>query len=558
MSTPTEQDPTTLIDLVCRKSRAVKSKTGRREISVSAQESRGRRTAAELGLTVRHVWREVGSASRFRTSKKTPQQDLALRALEDGEIGALWVFRLDRWTRRGAGAVLAIVEPRDGRPRRLLVDNNDPDNPGIALDSANPRDRSELIRRAEDAREETEVLSQRIRNTKTFQRDNGEWLNGVAPYGLRIVTVVVEGEDGEEVEERKLSRDTETSALWPDRPEVTKADLAREITYTLPLQGVAKRKIALLMNERGIASPTGGQWAVAQIHSMIGSPVYAGWQVAGRSDGKSRRLVYRNEDGERVSVMVGPSLLTQEEWDEANRVSRGVGPPLGSDNWKARHLLTDLLQCAGCGYGMTWRGTGYSCWRPGAGSVCLSPAFVAVKSAEEWVHARWSTRLHAAEETDPLLRIVAERWSARQDPEASADEADARAALAEAETALSRLWSDRRAGLYDGPSEGFFAPALRDANAAVVDAQARVKEAQGTRNLDIGFLLDYEEQDKAWRSADEPLRRDLLRLAIRKIVVKKAAYRGQKFHGPSRLCFEWLDGEVEEWEEAPRPKDTAR
>lgn len=542
MTTPTE-DTSTLIDLVCRKSQAVKSKTGRREISVSAQEARGRRVAAELGLTVRHVWREVGSASRFRRSKSVPKQDLALQALERGEVGALWVFRLDRWTRRGAGAILSIVEPQDGRPRRLLVDNGDPDNPGIGLDSANPRDRSELIRRAEDAREETEILSERVRNTKTFQRDNGEWLNGVAPYGLRIVLVTAEDEDGEEIEERKLERDTETSAGIPGEPHVTKLEIARWITYEAPVAGIPKRKISKMLNDRGVPSPTGGTWAFSTVANMIDNPVYAGWQITGREDGKSRRLLYRNAAGGKVSVMVGPPVLTEDEYNEAQAASRGIGPPGDKQAWRARHILTDLLECTGCGSSMTWRGKGYACWRPGAGGVCPAPAYVAQQSAEEYVYERWSARLAAMEPGDKLLTIVGDRWKARQDPQASEDEAAARAALADAEAALSRLWKDRRAGLYDGPSERFFAPALAEANQAVLDAQKAVEAARGPEATDISFLLEPLEQQEAWDSADDALKRDLLRLAIRRIHVSKADYRGQAFDGQKRMKIVWHDDE---------------
>lgn len=531
-------DPATLIDLVCRKSHAARG-PGRREISVSAQESRGRRTAQGLGLTVRHVWREVGSASRFRRSRATPKQDLALAALEAGEIGALWVFRLDRWTRRGAGAILAIVEPPDGRPRRLLVDNGDPDNPGVSLDSANPRDRSELIRRAEDAREETEVLSQRVRNTKIFQRDAGEWLNGAAPYGLRIVLVTSLDEDGEEVQERKLEVDPDTSAGIPGEPDVTRSDIAREITYVLPVAGVAKRRIAARMNARGVPSPAGGSWAYSTVANMIGNPAYAGWQITGRAEGRSRRMLYRNGAGARVSVMAGEPLLSGAQYGEAQAAARGSGPPGDVQSWRAKHLLTDLLTCAGCGSSMPSRGRGYACWRPGAGGQCSAPAYVATLSAEGYVYRRWSARLAAAEPGDALLDAVGARWAALRDPETSAAASAARVALADAEAALSRLWRDRRAGLYDGPSEGFFAPELREANGAVVAAQQALGAAQGGAKADIGFLLDPVDQAEAWGAAGPELKRDLLRLAIKKIVVVKAQRQGEAFDGEKRMTITW-------------------
>lgn len=44
-------------------------------------------------------------------------------------------------------------------------------------------------------------------------------------------------------------------------------------------------------------------------------------------------------------------------------------------------------------------------------------------------------------------------------------------------------------------------------------------------------------------SADDALRRDLFRLAIRRIRVTKADYRGQAFDGHKRMAFAWHDDE---------------
>ncbi|MFE1287831.1 recombinase family protein [Streptomyces sp. NPDC058751] len=290
-------------------------------------------------------------------------------------------------------------------------------------------------------------------------------------------------------------------------------------------------------------SPTGKTWAFSTVANMIDNPAYAGWQVTGREEGKSRRLLYRNAAGEKVSVMIGPAVLTEKEWNAAQAASRGTGPPGGKESWKARHVLTDLLECTGCGGSMTWRGKGYSCWRPGAGGVCPAPAYVAQESAEGHVFYRWSTRLAALDPGDRLLSIVAERWKARQDPEATEGEAAARAALADAEAALSRLWKDRRAGLYDGPSESYFAPSLKEANDAVLTVRKTLDGARGQGSVDISFLLETVDQHEAWEVADDLLKRDLLRLAIRRIRVKKADYRGQAFDGLKRMEIIWHDDE---------------
>jgi DNA invertase Pin-like site-specific DNA recombinase len=539
-------DPAVLIDLFCRKSRAKASK-GKREISISAQEARGRLIAVELGLVVRHVWREVGSASRFSTRGARKEQTAALKALERGDVGALWVYRLDRWDRRGAGAILKIIEPDDGRPRRLLFDNGDPDNPGIGLDSTNPRDRKELIRRAEDAREETEILSERVRNTKTHQRANGEWVNATAPYGLRVTLVEVEDEDGDVLDERKVEIDT-APAGHPADPTVTKADIARRAAYLLPIEGHSSRAIAALLNSEGVPSPAGGTWAQATIRDMVRNPAYAGWQTTGRQDGRNRRVLYRDATGSRVSVMTGPPLLTDAQQAEAQSALKGAsGLGLPADGrphtTRARHILTGLTRCAGCGGSMPASGRGYKCWRSSSGKTCPAPAFAAKAPLEAFVHARWFERLTNAEPDDLLVQVVADRWAANVQPQATADSKAALMALTDAEERLSQVWDDRRRGLYSGPSEGFFAPALQEASAAVLAAKQALNKSVSNLGPDVvGFLMDPNSCEDAWERADEATKRDLLKLAIDEIKITKAPGRGQPFDGMARTSFKWADG----------------
>jgi DNA invertase Pin-like site-specific DNA recombinase len=540
------EDPSKLIDLYCRKSKR-KASGGKREISISAQETRGRLIADKLGLTVRHVWREVGSASRFSTRKSRTDQDAALAALERREVAALWVYRMDRWDRRGAGAILRIIEPEDGLPRRIIFDNGDPDNPGIGLDSSNPRDRKELIRKAEDAREETEILSERVRNTKTHQRSNGEWVNATAPYGLKVVLIEKEDEDGDVIVERKLAID-DALAGDPAKPERTKAQVAFDITYNFPVnKGFSDRATAGYWNDRKVPSPSGGTWAHATVRDMIQNPVYAGWQTTGRQDGKSRRLLYRDSAGNRVSVMHGPPLLTDEQQREAQDARKGVaGSGVPKDGrahtTRASHLLTGILRCAGCGGSMSFSGTTYTCWKPKAGKPCPAPAVAARKSLEEFVYWRWWMKLTNSEPDDELVIAVADRWAARVQPQATEDSKAAMEALGLAEQRLARVWADRKAGYYDGPSEMYFRADLAEASEAVAEAKKALEVSTARRGVDIGFLMDPESCEGAWEAADKPLRRALLHLAIDYVTVTKAPYRGSPFKGMERTRFRWADG----------------
>ncbi|MGK5730103.1 recombinase family protein [Streptomyces sp. URMC 124] len=536
-------DTSNLIDLFCRKSKAVKSRASRgrkRELSTSAQEARGRAVATELGLTVRHVWIEVGSASRFSKRKQRDEQDKALDALVKGETGALWVYKLDRWDRTGAGAILKIIEPEDGIPRRLLFDNGDPDNPGIGLDSTNRRDRGELIRAAERAREETDLLSERVTDTKAHQRSTGQWVQGRAPYGTEIV--IVEDPDDPEEERRTLRRCDEPAD--PDRPEgPTKGDIARRIIVETADDEPSTRRMAATLEDEGFPGPRGpgSKWIHTTVRSMIHNPIYAGWQTI-RPNGTTRHQVFRDEKGNRVRVWEG--LVTDAEQHAAmDRLSGVQHSPktqrMMQAGGRARHLITSYTFCTGDGSRMQHNGKGYKCSR---WEYCPRPAFVSRKPIEEYVFERWITRLGASTPGDPLQTLVAQRWAALVQPEETAEARQAAEALKSAEAAMKRLEKDRRAGLYDGAAEPLYAPAMREAIADVDVARKRVKQTASASSLDIDFLVDPLQAREAWEGADSALRRELIRLAITRIDVAKAPYHAAPWNGDKRVWITWVDG----------------
>ncbi|MGW0822883.1 recombinase family protein [Streptomyces sp. NPDC002845] len=115
----------TEIDLYLRKS--ARDREGGRALTFRAQEARGRQWADDNGFTVRKVWKDnIGAWS----DTNRPDFDNALAALADGEVHALWCYAVDRWSRKGAGSVVPLLD----RGRRIIADYE-------RLDSAEPRDR---------------------------------------------------------------------------------------------------------------------------------------------------------------------------------------------------------------------------------------------------------------------------------------------------------------------------------------------------------------------------------------------------------------------------------
>ncbi|MFE2012308.1 recombinase family protein [Streptomyces sp. NPDC059491] len=493
------------IDLYLRKSAITRQRE--RALTFRAQEERGRRWASDNGYVVRKVWADNLSAY---TDTVRPEFDKAITALKEDEVPALWCYACDRFSRKGAGAVIPLLDSG----KRIVFDYE-------RLDSADPRDRRDIINRAEEAREYSAFLSHRVSDTKTQQRNEGAWL-GAAPYGYEIAD--------------ELSRKLRHGKHWPTLVEI----------FEKTAQGMSARSIAMTFNgaEPPVPSPDGKAWGGSTIHRMIQSPVYEGWQAVALKKG-GRSTPYRDDKGERISVLadgvepVPPELVKRARMAVAGHGA--VAPEYRSG--KPKHLLSGLLRCASCGGGAAIHGRSYRCYNFTVGKPCAEPMSAMRSLIEEYVYAKWREAVLRADisDADPLMVAVAERWVALTKPEETDEHRHALAAVKAAEKALERLAEDRGAGIYDGAMGRFFPRLVAEAEADLASAQRRASEFNG--RVDLTLFDDFDALDAAWRAADGDLRRDLIRLAVDRVTVTKGARRGAPFDGDARCAIAWAQPE---------------
>ncbi len=125
------------------------------------------------------------------------------------------------------------------------------------------------------------------------------------------------------------------------------------------------RSLAVELNDRGVASPSGGQWQFTHIKSMLKHPVYIGWMTFGRRSGglyhhvgadgelKSSRRNGASFDG--YAPIIVPDnhepLIDKATFDAAQAKllerSRVAGGPM------RKYLLSGILRCGHCGGIMT-------------------------------------------------------------------------------------------------------------------------------------------------------------------------------------------------------------
>ncbi|QDQ12483.1 recombinase family protein [Streptomyces spectabilis] len=506
------------VDLLLRKSKIVRE--GERALSIRAQEDRGRAWADEHGYCVRKVWKENLSAW---SDVQRPKYDAAMAAVMNGEVPCLWVYALDRFSRKGAEAVVPIL----GKAR-VIFDYE-------RLDSMDERDRRWIIDRAENAREYSQRLSYNVRTTKGKQRNEGRWL-AKAPFGLVA-----------DKETRRLSPDLSPYlCVVKGRRELSPWEVVVRI-FTEIAEGVSSRALARKFNEEGIRSSTGKFWRADSIRAIVIHPVYEGWLTVSPG-GKSHKspVHYVNDKGERVRCVepdVLPDMISATLAARARRVLSGNqiidNTPVEG---KAVHALSGKMRCASCTNAMVLDGKSYNCQRRAAGGACPGPASAWREAIERYVVQQWADRLYRAADDDPLMIAVAERWQALTRPDENAEIKEARAELKAAQAKLDKFMADDAADFYTGRSAKYRIPHKNAAEKRLDAAEERVKELTGGGRVDLSFLMEGH-AEATWRAADPMLRRDLLGLAIESVTVTKSPGQGKRFKGDERVSIVWATPE---------------
>ncbi|MFJ2780946.1 recombinase family protein [Kitasatospora sp. NPDC087315] len=502
--------PVRYLDLLLRKSQVVRGTAARDILSLKAQEVRGRAWAKDNGYEIRRIFRE--NLSAYKKGVKRPEFDAAVHALLEGDSDCLRVYDSSRYSRQGAGDVLKIL---DVPGKRLVFDLD-------RLDTDIPADRSRIVGKAEDAREYSRVLSEKVRDTKAQQREEGKWLSG-APIGCKVT------------KKRKLK----PGKLWPMIVRI----------HNEAAEGASNRKIALGLTADGYRSSRGGPVRSNPVGKILRNPVYLGWQVF---TVKGHHHLYLNAKGKPVRVFAkGAETIPQETFDKHRRIAAGIDRrknlPTVEEQEKPveRSPASGLIWCDGGGrdpkkgHTATIHGQSFRCGPLCLGvTTCPDPVTGMRASVERVLAQEWHKKLTTASPLDPVMLAVAEGWVALSQPEESQKESEARGQIKLAEEAVARLDRLNAGGAYTGRDGEETFIKLRRAAVEDVESARKDWEAVAKPIADISVLRDPERCLKLWESGDSHYRGQLLRLAIERVYLKKAPYSGARLKA-DRLDIVW-------------------
>ena len=288
--------------------------------------------AEDLGLDVVSVYKEDDgvSASHIKNHHR-PEFE---RCLEDlgNEFETLIVWKLDRWTRKGAAEAAQLCDIIAAKPGTRLVDSKSIDSAIAGIENS----RLAIIVQAEQSRTEMVVLQERLLRGKEAQRRRGEYLGGQVPFGLAAVR----------------STDKRVPTYLVIDPEA--AALIKEAAEMI-LNGASIPEITRKWNAEGHKTSTGALWGNTTLRRLMRMPHLVGLRryITKDEDGNEIEDYYRGEDGE--PVVVTDPILDMATW---RRVDQALGKRRTTTRKTRKStvgggpsptLLSGLLRCNGCG-----------------------------------------------------------------------------------------------------------------------------------------------------------------------------------------------------------------
>lgn len=195
------------------------------------------------------------------------------------------------------------------------------------------------------ARQEYKMITKRLRQGKKIGSRRGQWTNGKPPFPY--------------VYQQYKEKSNPKGIVVDD----DKRPIYREIIEQA-LKGVAPKKIAESLNQRGLLTAKGNYWSNVTIQRLLIDETHLGKIISNKTQGDGHKNKRPNAKEYQVIpqcdwVIVEnchEAVKTQEEHDRILTLiqQRNIVPVAGR---KQKHALSGLIKCAKCGHSLTFNMT---------------------------------------------------------------------------------------------------------------------------------------------------------------------------------------------------------
>jgi site-specific DNA recombinase len=472
--------------------RVSRDKSGR-ERSPEEQHRDHLDAAGERGVTLGRPYRDVGSASKY-AAKVRAGYDKLIADLTAGKFGAqqLWLWEGSRGSRKTAEWV-NLLELLETNGVQVYIHTY-----ARLFDPRNPYDRADLLQLAIKSELDSAQTSQRAKRAQKNTAAEGK-PNGRVPFGYV----------------RRYDPVTRKFASQDENPD--EAKVIRELFDRLH-KGESLRSIAADFERRGIRSGNGTVFSAKHLRVMALNHAYVGLRVHDPARPRKGKGCGKLSTSATFTKAVWPALVSEKLfWDVYNRLTakeRATTRP-----GRGVHLLSMIVGCAECDGPLAARtdergNAVYTCHRKGCVRVSkveldelAERLIIEVLSSKE-VYGRWAHRGNDADldhVRGELAKVRAELEQAQHAVPATVGEARMFGALV-----------DRLAGQVRELEE-------RERTMAVPAAVVAIKPGK-----DVA---------RRWKAAPMSARRELVRLFLGDLRVRRQVERGVRVPVEERVTF---------------------
>ena len=177
------------------------------------------------------------------------------------------------------------------------------------------------------AQEESIAISERIRYSNTKRMESGEFVDGNAPFGYRMIDRV----------------------LVPEEPE---SQIVRDI-FDQYLHGASTHEIARNLNEAGILGKFGNSWKATTIRYILRNEKYIGDMLCQKTyHTNTLPFMQKRNRGEADQYYVEGShagIVDKEVFDKVQEIINGRKVKYQTDAEVTKYPLTSKMHCTECG-----------------------------------------------------------------------------------------------------------------------------------------------------------------------------------------------------------------
>jgi len=293
--------------------------------SISRQEDDLCALAAREGWLVVQVLVDDGVSGREARANAAE----AVAMLADGRADVLAVWKFDRFTRQGLGALAGLMDALESRPGTLFVALQD----GLRSDSTAWRKVAGML--AEVARMESDNISLRIKSDRAVRLRAGLWGGGRVPYGYRPIQVVGGKKLVQDAQEVAIVPEIIARVIAGESPWIVAGDLTAR---GVPAPNSAARKALIAgCDPSGLAT---GAWGHSVLVRMI-----TGDPLLGRQSERGETVC----DSDGNPILVSEPVLTIEQSRQLHAMFPWADKSGTRKHLRKERLLSGIVRCHVCG-----------------------------------------------------------------------------------------------------------------------------------------------------------------------------------------------------------------